>query len=210
MKIHTSVFSAILLILLCAGSVSAQDRMPLIPSDRLTPVQKKAIQEFTKQRGTPLLGPFIPLVRSPELMIRAMHVGDYLRFKTDMPAHLVELIIMVTAREWNQEHEWNAHYPLAVKAGLNPEVAKSLAAGRPPENQFKDERLIYDFCTEIYKKRGAISDDLYNRAVARFGEKNVLDMVGLSGYYTMMAMVLNVTRATPRKPVEGTPKIERP
>ena len=198
------------MVLVVAGfAAGAQDRMPPLPKEQLTDEQTQALAEFVAARGQPT-GPWNVLLRSPELMKRTRGLSDYLRFESPLPGYLREFVILMTARQWGQNYEWNAHYPLAVKAGLNPEVAKSLAAGRPPENQFKDERLIYDFCTEIYKKRGAISDDLYNRAVARFGEKNVLDMVGLSGYYTMMAMVLNVTRATPRKPVEGTPKIERP
>src|SRR3974377_67980 len=107
----------------------AQDRMPESPADKMTDAQKKAAQEFAAGRGTPVFGPFVPLLRSPEVMLRAKAMGDYLRFKNVLPAKLSEFVVLLTARQWTQQYEWDFHYPIAIKAGLNPDVAKAIADG---------------------------------------------------------------------------------
>lgn len=175
------------------GKASSLDRMPEIPSDKMTPEQKKAAEEFAAGRGTPVFGPFIPLLRSPEVMLRAKAMGDYLRFKSVLPPKLNEFAILITARQWTQQYEWDVHYPIAIKAGLNPEVAKAVAEGRRPQGASDDEQLIYDFCTELHRNQ-SVSDDTYARALAKFGEQGIIDLVGVNGYYTFLAMVLNVAR----------------
>lgn len=184
-----------LLLIACAFAVHswAQDRMPEIPADKLTPEQKKAVAEFEADRKAPLSGPFIPLLRSPELMMRAEALGKKLRYNNSLPPSLNEFAILITARFWTQEYEWATHYPLAIKAGLNPETAQALAEGRRPDKASEDELLVYDFCTELHRNHN-VSDTTYARAVARFGEQGVMDMVGICGYYTLMAMTLNVDR----------------
>jgi 4-carboxymuconolactone decarboxylase len=109
---------------------SAQDRMPPIPDDKLTPAQKKTVDEYKKARGGEPGGPWAVLTRSPELMSRTLMLSDYLRFNSTLSPRLSEFVILMTAREWGQNYEWNAHHPLAVKGGLNPEVAKAVAEGR--------------------------------------------------------------------------------
>src|SRR5712691_2600842 len=96
-------------VLLLSGSAMAQDRMPPIPQDRLTDAQKRAIEEFKAARGADLSGPFVPMLRSPEVMSRARAMGDYLRFKSSLPPRLSEFVILLTARRWTQQYEWNAH-----------------------------------------------------------------------------------------------------
>jgi 4-carboxymuconolactone decarboxylase len=175
------------------GVAMAQDRMPEIPADKMTEAQKKAAQEFAAGRGTPVFGPFVPLLRSPEVMLRAKAMGDYLRFRNVLPARLSEFVILITARQWTQQYEWDVHYPIAVKAGLNPEIAKALADGHRPAQMPADEELVYDFITELHDTK-SVSDSTYARAVSRFGEQGVIDMLGVNGYYTFLAMVMNTTR----------------
>jgi len=167
--------------------------MPEIPADKMTEAQKKAAQEFAAGRGTPVFGPFVPLLRSPEMMLRAKAMGDYLRFKNSLPAKLSEFVILITARQWTQQYEWDFHYPIALKAGLSSEIAKALADGRRPQNMPADEELVYDFLTELHETK-SVSDATYARAVARFGEQGVIDMIGVNGYYTFLAMVMNTAR----------------
>ena len=93
----------------------AQDRLPPIPADRMTPAQKQAVEEYKKVRGTEAGGPWAVLTRSPELMSRTLMLSEYLRFKSTLPPRLSEFVILMTAREWGQNYEWNAHLPLAVK-----------------------------------------------------------------------------------------------
>jgi 4-carboxymuconolactone decarboxylase len=176
--------------------VSAQDRMPPIPADKLTPAQKKTVDEYKKARGGG--GPWAVLTRSPELMSRTLMLSDYLRFNSTLPPRLSEFVILMTAREWGQNYEWNAHHPLAVKGGLNPEVAKAVAEGRRPVQMAEDEASLYDLIQELLHNR-TVSDSTYARAVSTFGEQAVVDAVSISGYYTMVAMLLNTAR-TPLAP----------
>src|SRR5262245_39239985 len=139
-------------------------------------------------------GPNAALLRSPELMERTQRVGEYLRYKSSIPARLNEFAILITAREWTAQTEWHAHHPLALKAGLDPAVAADLMQGRRPAGMKEDEAAVYQFCKEIHANKGEIADATYQAVVDRFGERGVMDLIALTGYYTMLAMVLNVTR----------------
>jgi 4-carboxymuconolactone decarboxylase len=169
------------------------DRMPEIPADKLTPEQKKATEEFLAGRGVPVFGPFVPLLRSPEVMLRAKAMGDYLRYKSVLPPALNEFAILITARRWGQGYEWAVHQPIAVKAGLKAEIAQALAEGRRPQGMSADEEITYEFSTELHQNQ-SVSDATYARALARFGEQGIIDLIGVNGYYTFLAMLLNATR----------------
>src|SRR5436853_2128414 len=135
------------------GGAAAQDRMPPIPADKMTEAQKKAIAEFVAARGTDISGPFVPLLRSPEVMSRARALSDYLRFKSVLPPRLSEFVILITARQWTQQYEWNAHYQLALNGGLDADTAKAIAEGRRPEHMAEDEAILYEFCMEIQRNQ---------------------------------------------------------
>jgi 4-carboxymuconolactone decarboxylase len=139
--------SAVVLVLLCAASINAaaQDRMPPIPADKLTDAQKQAMKEFKAARGAELSGPFVPMLRSPEVMSRARAMGDYLRYKSVLPSRLSEFVILMTARHWTQNYEWSAHSSIAVKAGLNAEIVKATPTDAVLSGWRKDEAIPYDF-----------------------------------------------------------------
>jgi 4-carboxymuconolactone decarboxylase len=170
-----------------------QDRMPPIPADRLTDAQKKAIEEFKAARSADISGPFVPLLRSPEVMSRARSMGDYLRFKSSLPPRLSELVILLTARRWTQQYEWNAHQPLALQGGLRTDVVKAVAEGRRPDAMAEDEDAVYTLWDEVQRNQ-SVSDATYARAVGKVGEQGVIDVLGITGYYTMLAMVMNTAR----------------
>jgi 4-carboxymuconolactone decarboxylase len=178
-------------------TAAAQERMTPIPAEKMTDAQKKAAADFTAARGN-LSGPWAVLLRSPELVNRTRPLSDYLRFNSVLPPRLSEFVILITAREWAQQYEWNAHYPLALKGGLNPDVAKAIAEGRRPAKMAEDEEIAYDFCTELDSNH-SVSDATYARALSKFGEQGIVEMVSLHGYYTLIAMVLNTAR-TPLPP----------
>ena len=181
--------------LLSMGGLNAmaQDRMPEIPPEKMTDAQMKAATEFAEGRGYAVRGPFAAMLRSPEVMLRAKAMGDYLRYKSIIPPHLNEFAILITARQWGQNYEWQAHRPIAEKAGLKPEIAQAVADGRRPYGMSPEEEVVYDFCAELHANR-SVSDATYQRALERFGERGVVDLVGVSGYYTLVSMVLNVAR----------------
>ncbi len=185
-------------------SAQAQNRMPPILDQEMTEAQKEAVAEFRAARGEPG-GPWAVILRSPELLNRLRGVSDYLRFNSSLPPRLSEFVILITAREWTQNYEWAAHHRLALEGGLSPDIAAAVADGRRPEEMADDEEALYDFCTALHRD-GRVSDATYARAVAEFGEQGIVDMVGLSGYYTLIAMVLNTAR-TPLRP-GATPGLE--
>ena len=147
-------------------------------------------------------GPFNAWLRSPALGDRLQRVGEYLRFNTTVPHNLNEFAILITAVEWNSGFEWYAHYPLAMKAGLEPAVATDLQEGRRPASMTADETLVYDFATQLHRKH-QVSDAVFAAAVQRFGEQGVTDLVALLGYYGLVSMTLNVAEVAPPNNEQG-------
>jgi 4-carboxymuconolactone decarboxylase len=182
-----------LLCLVIAARATAQERMPAIPPEKYTEAQKKAADELFATRKSPVFGPFIPLIRSPEVMLRAKEMGDYLRYKNSIGQKLSEFTILIMARAWTADYEWYAHYPLAMKAGLKPEIAEAIFQGRRPDGMAADEEIVYNFATELNTTK-RVSDVTYERAIKQVGEQGVIDIIGLQGYYTLIAMTLNVSR----------------
>jgi 4-carboxymuconolactone decarboxylase len=173
--------------------MQAQDRMPPIPAGQLTDAQKKAIDEFKAARSADISGPFVALLRSPEVMTRARAMGDYLRFRSTLPPRLSEFVILMTSRRWTQNYEWSAHEPLARRAGIKPDIIAAIAEGRRPAGMTDEEDILYAFCDELQRNQ-SVSDVTYARAVEKFGEAGVIDAVGITGYYTLLAMVMNTAR----------------
>jgi 4-carboxymuconolactone decarboxylase len=145
------------------------------------------------QGATSLGAPFNVLLRSPLLAERLRKVGEYLRFESSIPKRLNEFAILITARTWTAQYEWFAHLRLALKEGLNPELANDLAQGRRPQNMQADEAAIYNFCHELHATH-QVSDRHYQAVHDLFGEQGIVDLMIVSGYYVMVSMVLNVNR----------------
>lgn len=175
---------------LFASMVLAQDRLPTIDPEKYTDEQKKAAEEFKTARKVPVFGPFEPLMYSPQVMNQARAMGDYLRYNSAIGNTLSELVILITAREWTQDYEWYVHYPIALKAGIKPEIADAIADGRRPTGMSNDEEIVYDFTTELNRNK-RVSDSTFERAEKRFGKKALVDLTGISAYYTLLAMHLN-------------------
>lgn len=175
---------------LLALTAAAQPRLPTIAPADYTAEQKQAAAEFEATRKVPVFGPFEPLMHSPQVMSQARAMGDYLRYKSAIGTTLSELAILVTAREWTQDYEWYVHHPIALKAGIKPAIADAIADGRRPEGMSNDEDIVYAFCTELHRNK-RVSDTTFARAEARFGKQGVVDLTGINGYYTLLAMQLN-------------------
>ena len=169
------------------------DRMPPIPKAQWTDPQQKAAVEFAAMRGQDVFGPFAVMLRSPEVMLRAAAMGDYMRYRTSLPRALNELIILITARHWSQQFEWFVHQPMALKAGVPQHIVSAVSKGHRPENMSSDESIVYDFTTELQRLQN-VSDPTYARAVERFGEHGVIDMIGVAGYYSFLSMMMNTAR----------------
>jgi 4-carboxymuconolactone decarboxylase len=172
--------------------------MPPIPRRRMTARQRQAVAEITAGPRGGLIGPFIAALRSPELMRRLQKLGEYLRFDNALGPRLTEFLILLTARSWTQQFEWTVHAALAARSGLGTKKIAALAVGRRPAALRKDEAAAYDFFKDLETHK-TVRDATYARAVAAFGEAGVVDMIALIGYYTTLAMILNVAR-TPLPP----------
>ncbi len=172
---------------------SPDDRMPTLPQESMTEEQRAVAVEFREKRGHDVDGPFIPLIRSPEIFKAADYLGRYLRFSSPIPTKLKELAILVTARRWTQQYEWFAHHQVAMHAGLAPAIATAIAEGRRPESLAEDEDAVYSFCAELHAN-GTVSDPTYTRVKALFGEQGAIDLCAICGHYSLLAMVLNVAR----------------
>ena len=187
-----------------AVAVGAQDRLPPLAADQLTEHQTQALADFVAARGEPT-GPWIAFLRSPELMKRTRGLSDYLRFESVVPGWLREFVILMTARQWAQNYEWNAHYRARHGRGTLARASRGrIAEGRRPEGMVREEEILYDFCMELQRNH-SVSDATYERALERFGEQGVVEVVSLMGYYTMISMVLNTSRAP--LPAGATPAL---
>jgi 4-carboxymuconolactone decarboxylase len=188
---HATVLIAALL--LASAAHAQQPRFKPLNEAELSDAQRKVYKEIAGGPRGGVRGPFNALLRSPELADRAQKLGEYIRFQSSLPARLNEFAILITARHWGSQYEWHAHHPLALKAGLSAAVAADLAQGRRPAAMREDEAIVYDFCKELHERK-FVGDAAFKAAADKFGERGVVDLVGVSGYYTFVSMVLSVDR----------------
>lgn len=166
---------------------------------RISPLTRETMDESQRSAADELIagprkgvkGPFIALLRSPELMARVQKVGEYLRFGSKVPPRLSEFATLIVSRVWTQQFEWFMHVPLALKAGVAQESIDALRDGRRPPSVSPEESAVFDFTMELLVQHG-VSDATYNECVDRFGEQGVVDLTCLIGYFAMISMVLNV------------------
>jgi 4-carboxymuconolactone decarboxylase len=169
------------------------DRMPPLADAEMTPAQREAAEAFRSKRGNPVFGPFVPLLRSPELMLRLQAVGGHCRYRSAIGLRLTEFAILMVARRHGQAVEWAIHAPIAASEGVADETISALLEGRRPPAMAADEAMVFDAIMELWAHDGW-SDATYEGMRARFGEAGVIDLVGTVGYYATLALVMNVAR----------------
>ncbi|HZY17317.1 MAG TPA: carboxymuconolactone decarboxylase family protein [Ramlibacter sp.] len=178
-----------------------RERMPLPAPDAMTAEQRAAAQALIDGPRKGVYGPFLPLMRSPQLLDRVARVGEYLRFGSTLDARVRELATCVAARHVGNQFEWQMHAPLAVQAGVQPDAIEALRQGARPVSLAEDEALALDFCLELLHTHGT-SDVTYERVVARFGEQALVEMAALVGYFVMVSWLMNVAH-TPAQRASG-------
>lgn len=169
------------------------DRMPELPREHMTEAQRAAVDELISGPRGKLSGPFIPLMRSPELMRRLQKVGEYLRYDNSMGLRQSEFAVLVVARHWSQVVEWHIHKPIAMQAGVREDTCQAIAQGRRPPQMSAEETVVYDFLQELLHNQ-SVSDVTWAAAQKMFGDQGVIDMTTHCGYYSLLAMVMNTTR----------------
>jgi 4-carboxymuconolactone decarboxylase len=182
--------------------------MPPLRDAELSAAQRAAAAELAAGPRGGVVGPFIAALRSPELMTRLQRLGEYLRYRNALGPRLTELAILITARAWSQPFEWAMHVGEAEARGIARATIAAIGRGRRPARVASDEAIVYDYLRELNATQ-SVSDATYARAVAAFGEAGVVDLTAVAGYYTTLAMILNVAR-TPVPPGERSPWAELP
>ncbi|WP_114810485.1 carboxymuconolactone decarboxylase family protein [Paraburkholderia kururiensis] len=167
------------------------ERLPAFDLSRATPAQRTVLDEILSGPRGNLNGPFLGWIHSPELAQHAQRLGAFCRYRTGLPLRLSELAILVTAARWRAQAEWSIHYPIALEAGVPPALADALRRGETPTFDDPDDALVHAFASELYDTK-RVSDATYAKAVTRFGHEAVINLVGLLGYYALVAMTLNV------------------
>ena len=169
------------------------DRFKPLTYERMTPEQKRMTDNILNSERKSMGGPFNALLRSPEMGDLAQQLGAYVRFRSSLPRHLNEMAIIMTARVWTAQYEWYVHKEAALQAGLNPAIASAIAENKRPASMKPDEQALYEFTKELLDTKH-VSDATFQNAVKAFGEKGVVDLIALTGYYGMVSALLNVDR----------------
>ena len=176
--------------------IPAPSRLPPISPDAYDQAQKDAQADFLATRKVGFSGPWHVFIRSPELLTHAQRMGEYLRFRCQLSGRISEFVILLVARDWTQDYEFGTHRKHGLKAGLTEAIVDAIREGRRPDGLDEELCIIWDFVTELLRAR-RVSDTTYGRALARFGEKGVIDLAGIIGYYSLLAMTMNVARVAP-------------
>ncbi|MDP4595246.1 MAG: carboxymuconolactone decarboxylase family protein [Beijerinckiaceae bacterium] len=191
-----------------------ESRLPPVPEADLDEAQKKAVATFVETRGkhlggvpssSALAGPWSIFIRSPELMTLTQTMGEYLRYRSVIAGRLSELAILLVARHWTADFEWHAHAKIAANVGIPAAVIEAIREGRIPDELSGDERIIYNYVSEILGSR-RVSDTTYARALETFGEHGVVDICGITGYYSMLALTMNAGRVQMPEGAERLPR----
>ncbi len=169
------------------------DRFAPLTYDKMTPEQKTLTDHLLSGERRGMDGPFNVMLRSPEMGDMAQKLGAQIRFHSSLPDKLRELAIITTGRYWNAQYEWYAHKRLALQVGVSQATVDAIAQGKRPASMSADEEIVYNFCAELLNTR-QVSDAAFAAAKGRLGERGVVDLIGLVGYYHLVSMLLNVDR----------------
>jgi 4-carboxymuconolactone decarboxylase len=176
--------------------IPAPSRLPPLSPEAYDQAQKDAAADFLATRKVGFSGPWHVFIRSPELLTHAQRMGEYLRYRCKLSGRVSEFVILLVARDWTQDFEFGTHRAHGLKAGLSEAVIESIIQGRRPDGLDEELWIIWDFVMELLRSR-RVSDTTYERALALFGEQGVIDLSGIIGYYSLLAMTMNVARVPP-------------
>jgi 4-carboxymuconolactone decarboxylase len=160
--------------------------------DALSPEQQSVFDAVAAHRGS-VPTPFHILLESPELASLTQNLGAFCRYRTGFPAHLSELLVLVTAAHWDARYELAVHEPEARKAGIPQSVIEAVKSGARPAFADRESKLVYEFATAFYATRD-VPDEIFDAAVATFGRKRVVEMAVVLGYYSLLAILLAIYR----------------
>lgn len=165
-------------------------RLRQLPPSEMTDDQKAIFAESTAGKRGVVTPPAQCWIHAPDVARHANRLGAYLRYETTLGPRYSELAILVTARYWTAHYEWYAHKRMALEAGLDPKIIDDINARRVPDFDDPKAQIVYEFSESLHINR-MVSKPLYDQAIKALGEKGVVELVGLLGYYTLVSMTLN-------------------
>ncbi|MCB1742311.1 MAG: carboxymuconolactone decarboxylase family protein [Gammaproteobacteria bacterium] len=166
-------------------------RMPTVAREAMSEAQLRVVEKIEAGPRKGFYGPFVPLIHSPELLDRVQALGLLCRYQSSFPPALSELLILVSARHWTAQFEWHSHVESAIAAGVPAEAIEAIRTRREPHFTDPDQALIHAFAHEFYNT-GRVGDASFDAVVRRFGHRGMVDLVGIMGYYGLIAMSLNI------------------
>lgn len=181
-----------------------RERMPMPARDTMDEQQRQAADALIAGPRKGVYGPFLPLLRSPQLLDRVAKLGEYLRFASVLDARIREIAICAAARHVSNQFEWLMHAPLAHQAGVAQSTIEALRVGARPKGLPEDEEAALDFTREVLNTHGA-SEAAYLAAVARFGEQGVVELTTLIGYFVMVSWLMNVAHTPAQAAAQAEP-----
>jgi len=195
-KLFAVIALATVVVMPRVGRAEDATRFAPLKAEELNPAQKAwadaiAVPPRNAKFGNP---PYRAYIRNPDLAPRLSALSDYLRWNTSLPPRLSEMAILITARQWTAQYEWFAHYPLALKGGLDPKIAGAIAEGKRPDGMKDDEAALYDLAMALYRDK-QVSEAVYKAALEKFGERGIMDIIGIMGYYDLVSMTLITIQA---------------
>jgi len=174
-----------------------------LPPERYTDAQRAVAEEIAAGPRGAVGGPFPTWLRRPALASRIQKLGEYIRFQRELPIEYVSIAILMTARHWKCQYEWDFHTKTALKAGISQRTIDRILAAETPDDLSDEAMAVYAFCHALHRDR-AVGDAEFAAAKAALGEEGVVELIAISGYYTMMAMALNVSEVPPTSGVRTT------
>src|SRR6266566_3475634 len=173
-------------------------RFRKLDAEQLSPEQRIVFDAIAAPRGGVVPAPFHILLESPELASLTQALGAFCRYRTQLGPRLSELLVLITAAHWGAEYEFAVHAPEARKAGVPETVIAALQAEKPPEFADAESQLVYEFATSFFRTRD-VPDALLEKVVAQFGRRRVVELAGVLGYYSGLAMLLRIFRVPGEK-----------
>jgi len=165
------------------------NRFPAIKREELNEAGKKL---YDARGAADAFGPGAIRLYSPPVVAAMTGVNDYLRRKSGLDPRLVELAILVTAREMDSEYVWTAHEPAAQKAGLAQGIIDTVKYRRPLTTLGEKEAVIVQLGRDSISKH-KVGSDTFARALKLFGNQGVVNIVSLMGDYAATTILLNVS-----------------
>lgn len=156
----------------------------------MSPEQRAVYDKVVSGPRGRIEGPLRAALHNADLADRWQALGALLRYGTSLTREQSELAILITGRHCRSPFEWFAHRRDATKIGFTEDIFEALLARQKPASLDAVQSAVYDYSNELCQHY-SVSAKTHAAAVAALGEKGVVELTALVGYYTMVAMTLN-------------------